>query len=205
MGQVYEPRSPGDDRSGVGRSRPRRGCADVHESVSDSADSPARPLLAPFDPGWLFLASGLALLSAAVLIPAQQNLADARWRRDAALAHEHNRLERLHRYEAYLHALESRDPTLVASLASSQLGLVRRGAEPISSTTHPNLRDASVFRELEPGAVTVSAPPVQRSALSSLVTSRKTRLWVVGAAAVCVLIGTLPGASPRRRSIPSGS
>lgn len=159
---------------------------------SPAPDASARPLLAPFDPGWLFLIAGLVLLAAAVLIPAQQDLADARWRRDAALAHEHNRLERLERYQAYLDAVDSSDPQLVESLATSQLGLVRKGGQPVDYTASPNMFDASVFRQLEPGAVTVSAPPTARSVLARLVSSRETRLWVIGFAAVCVLVGTLP-------------
>lgn len=169
--------------------------------MSESHDTHARPLLAPLDPGWLFLLAGLALLAAAVLIPAQQDLADARWRRDAALAHEQNRLERLARYEQYLAAIERNDPALVSSLAASQLGLVTKGGEPVGSFAHPNMLDASVFRQLEPGAVTVASPPTSDSILSRLVSARRTRLWVIAGAAVCVLIGTLPHtASARRRA-----
>ena len=160
--------------------------------ISAAPEASGRPLLAPFDPGWLFLLAGLVLLAAAVLIPAQQDLADARWRRDAALAHEHNRLDRLDRYQAYLAAVETNDPQLVASLATSQLGLVPKGGQPVDSAASPNMLDASVFRQLEPGAVVVSAPPTARSVLARLVSSRETRLWVIGFAAVCVLVGTLP-------------
>lgn len=198
MDQVYGPRAARDADSSGGSSSTQAGCADVPTTVSDSPDVPARPLLAPLDPGWLFLLAGLALLAAAVLIPAQQDLADARWRRDAALAHEHNRLERLHRYETYLEAVRHNDPELVRSLAASQLGLVRRGAEPVNSHRHPNLLSASVFRQLEPGAVTVASPPEPTSTLARLVTSRRTRLWVIAFAAVCVLVGTLPGAGSSR-------
>ncbi|KAA0214013.1 MAG: hypothetical protein DYG94_02910 [Leptolyngbya sp. PLA3] len=167
--------------------------------MSESHETPARPLLAPIDPGWLFLLAGLTLLAAAVLIPAQQDLADARWRRDAALAHEQNRLERLGRYEEYLAAIERNDRALVESLAASQLGLVPKGGAPVDSSAHPNMLDASIFRQLEPGAVTVASPPTSDSILSRLVSSRKTRLWVIAGAAVCVLIGTLPHAAAARR------
>lgn len=166
--------------------------------MSESHDTPARPLLAPLDPGWLFLLAGLVMLAAAVLIPAQHDLADARWRRDAALAHERNRLERLGRYEEYLAAIDRADPALVESLATSQLGLVPKGGEPVGSLAHPNMLDASVFRQLEPGAVTVASPPTSDSILSRLVSARQTRLWVIAGAAVCVLIGALPHAARRR-------
>lgn len=194
--QVYGPKRLRDARSSAGLN-----FADEPASVTDTPDTAAaRPLLGPIDAGWLFLIAGLALLSAAVLIPAEQDLADARWRRDLALAHETNRLERLERYRAYLDALERNDAEVIESLAASQLNLVRADAQLVDAATQPAAFNASVFSQLEPGNVTVTAPPEHRSTLARLVTSRRTRLWVIGFAALCVLIGSLPPAIVGRRS-----
>lgn len=164
------------------------------------ADSPetSRPLLGHFDPGFLFLFAGLALLAASVLIPAQQDLAAARWRRDAALAHEATHRDRLDRYEQYLAALDRHDPAVVESLTLSQLNILPDRAQTIRYAPRPADQTASIFSLLEP-APTVVAPLEQReSALAHLVTSRDARLWVIAIAAICVLYSVLPRA-PRPR------
>lgn len=158
--------------------------------MSRESSQSGRSLFGPFDPGWLYLVAGLGLLVAAMLIPAQQDLADARWRRDAALQLEQHRLERLERYRAYRDALVRGDAALTQSLAASQLGLVPADGQPLA--TAPSVRSASIFHELEPPALEIETPEQRRSMLQRLVTGRETRLWVVAAAAICILFGTLP-------------
>ncbi len=154
----------------------------------------ARPLLAPIDPGYLFLIAGLALLAAAVLIPAQQDLADARWRRDTALAHEHTHRQRLERYEHYLEALNRRNPAVIESLAAIQLNILPDRAQPIAATRPASDQSASIFRELEPPPTVVPPRPEHRSILAGLVTDRDARLWVIAFAAICILYSVLPRA-----------
>jgi hypothetical protein len=161
-------------------------------------DAKARPLLAPIDPGYLFLIAGLALLAAAVLIPAQGDLADARWRRDTALAHEHTHRERLERYEHYLDALDGRDPAVIESLAVLQLNILPDRAAPVTLGPSPIDRSASIFRQLEPPPAVMPARDQHQSILAGLVTDRGARLWVIAFAAVCILYSVLPrNASPR--------
>jgi len=161
-------------------------------------DANPRPLLAPIDPGYLFLIAGLALLASAALIPAQQDLADARWRRDAALAHEHTHNQRLARYQHYLDALERTDPTVVESLAISQLNILPERAEPIATTPANQTDAASIFRSLEPAPTKVPEPHQRQSTLASLVTDRNARLWVIAFAAICILYSVLPRAQRQR-------
>jgi hypothetical protein len=161
-------------------------------------DAKARPLLAPIDPGYLFLIAGLALLAAAVLIPAQGDLADARWRRDTALAHEHTHRERLERYEHYLDALDRQNPAVLESLAATQLNILPDRAKPIAATRLASDQTASIFRELEPPPTVVPPRDEHRSTLAGLVTDRDARLWVIAFAAICVLYSVLPRAARPR-------
>ncbi|MBX3322527.1 MAG: hypothetical protein KF757_06010 [Phycisphaeraceae bacterium] len=160
--------------------------------MTSQEHTPLRSLFGPFDPGWLYLLAGLGLLSASALIPAQKDLADARWRRDTALQLEQHRLDRLERYHAYRDSLKQGDPNLTQSLAASQLGLVPSGQTPLTSASMPALRHASIFHELEPPPIEVVTPTSRVSMLQRLVTARDSRLWIIAAAAICLLFGALP-------------
>jgi hypothetical protein len=161
-------------------------------------DQSTPSLFGPFDPGWLYLMAGLGLLVSAFLIPAQQDLADARWRRDTALQLEHHRQDRLERYRAYRDSLLQHEPALARSLAASQLALVPLGQSPMTSASMPALRHASIFHELEPPPIEVAPQPQRRSMLQRLVTDRQSRLWVIAAAAICLLFGAMPRSSSHR-------
>jgi hypothetical protein len=150
------------------------------------------PLLGHFDPGFLFLLAGLALLAAAVLIPAQQDLAQARWRRDAALAHEQTHRDRLDRYQQYLAALDRNDPAVLESLTLRQLNIYPDHAEPVGFALPPARQTASIFHQLEPPPTVVPEAAHRNSFLARLVTDRHARLWVIGFAALCILYSVLP-------------
>jgi hypothetical protein len=148
------------------------------------------------DPGWLFLFPGLALLGATVLIPAQDDLSEARWKRDRAAAIERNRLDRLDHYGAYLEALDRGEDSVVLSLAAAQLNMAPEGHQPVSALSDPSRSDASVFPSLEPDPPVLPAPPdrTHRSKLAMLATGSRSRLWLIAGGALCVMIGLLPGA-----------
>jgi hypothetical protein len=154
---------------------------------------------APF-PGpvasWLFFLAGAALLLAMVIIPAQADLAEARWQRDRAMAREAYELERLRRHEAYLDALDVAEPRLVRSLAASQLNLVPtdRGVLLPPDLAH----DIDILGPLEPPTWTEPAAPRPVSRLARWSADRSTRLWLIAGAMLCLFIGLLPGASARR-------
>lgn len=64
------------------------------------------PVAVLFDPGWLYLLPGLALVASAVLIPSHERLEEVRWQRARAEtlgAHLHDTLRR---HTRYVEALE---------------------------------------------------------------------------------------------------
>ena len=87
------------------------------------------------DPGWLFVAAGLTLCVAGVLIPAQRGLHDLR----GQLA----RIEHLHAvgrdgieaHEQFLDRLRQRDPSVIRRLAAAQLNLMPAGDTPLLVAT----------------------------------------------------------------------
>ena len=157
------------------------------------------PLLAVLDAGWLFLLAGLGLLAATVLIPAAEDLAEARNARDTALVLESLHEERFRRHAEYLDAVEARDPVVMRQLAARQFNRVPADARPIIGAVVPASLPATVFSQLEPDPV--PAPILDRSAstLSKLATGERSRLWLIAIGAVLVLVGIMPHA----RSDPS--
>jgi hypothetical protein len=175
----------------------------VKTSSSPSSSVPGSAGKKPvaFDPGWLFLVSGLALLSAAMLIPAVDDLHEARWLRDRARVFERHRLERIQRHEEYLDALKEQDQTLGLALAASQLNQITADRAPLSGDQlEQPTGGASVFPALEPDPMGLPIRPVTDSTLHRLVTGDRTRGWVLAIAGVLILIGLLPpSVNPVRR------
>jgi len=168
-----------------------RGAADTG-GVIRTPQSQRAPYLV--DPGWLFLLAGLALLAATVLIPAADDLAATKFQRERALAIEKHRLERLARYEEYLAALDNKDPSLVLSLAASQLNEIPEDRAPIPGQRGAlgAMADASVFPSLEPPALKLPERVQDDSILERWTNGERSRLWLIVAGAACVLVGLLP-------------
>jgi hypothetical protein len=159
-------------------------------------ERPTQPLI-PLDAGWLFLLSGLVILAAAILIPAFDDLDQASWSRDRAVAIEDNRRDRLMRYGAYLDALDHGNESVILSLSASQLNMIPEGRQPISPTMDPAHQSAAVFPLLEPEPPALPEMPRlnDRSLLGRLATGERSRLWMIGGGAFCVLLGVLPAAT----------
>lgn len=149
------------------------------------------------DPGWLFLVSGAAILSATVLIPAADDLARAKHERDRARAAERWHAKRLENYSAYLDALQRRDPTLVLSLASTQLNLAPVDKQAMLDASDLSLPPADVFAGLDPSFTGAAALPRPRSLLQRWTTDDRTRPWLIAGGALSVLVGLMP--ATRRR------
>lgn len=169
----------------------------IRARVSNAASipnlRPARPL---FDPGWLFIISGVALLACCVLIPASNEVEEARFRRTEALKVEAHRSLRLARYEEYIGAVDSRQRQVLLALAESQLNQIPtdRGALPIGKhKSELGGADASVFPALEPPAFVPGEYNPTVSRLEELVTSEKSRKWVLITGLVSVLVGLVIG------------
>lgn len=154
------------------------------------ASPPARP--GPIA-AWLFFAGGVTLLVAAGLIPASDDLGEARWQRDAVLALERHALERIDRHQRYLDALDRADPPLVRALAASQLGLVDAETDALVHPNGPN--DPMLFEAMEPPPVAIPARHRVDSRLQSWATGGRSRLWMLAGGAVLVLLGLLPSAT----------
>jgi hypothetical protein len=145
-----------------------------------------------FDPGWVFLVAGLALLCALAIIPAMADVDAVKVKKDQVLAIERHRESRISRYEEFIGAVDNREPSLLVSLAESQLNQIPsdRGALPTGSSSGRG--DASVFPSLEPEPLVLPTHERPISRLERLSTDEKTRPVVMAVGAVCVLLGLLP-------------
>lgn len=158
-----------------------------------------RPLFR-LDAGWLFLAAGVAVIAATVLIPAAADLDEAHWQRNKALAIERHRLERLERYAQYLAAVQRGDEDVVLSLMATQLNRSPIARVPLTPVSEPARTSASPFPALEPDPLTLpERMPLQKnpSLLLRLTTNDHHRLWLIAGGVFCVLIGLLPPAVRR--------
>jgi hypothetical protein len=169
--------------------------------LADTGGMEARAPTPLIDPGWLFLVAGLMVLSATVLIPARDDLDQARWLRDRGLAIERERTERLERYREFAEALEGEAPALVMSLAASQLHQIPADRRPIPGLTPAPDASAGVFPSLEPDAPVLVERRRPDSALYRWTTNERTRMWLICGGALLVLIGLLP---PGRRGVTAG-
>jgi hypothetical protein len=149
------------------------------------------------DPGWLFVIAGLAILTCLVLIPAKDDLEEARWKRDQALAVEQHRAKRLDNYRSYLAAVEEGQKPLVLALAASQLNQIPTDRSPIPGLTESRHTDASVFGALEPEPLVLNDRPATTSLLHTLCTDHKLRLWTLAVGAITILLGLLPASRAR--------
>ncbi|MFG0283493.1 MAG: hypothetical protein ACF8R7_03645 [Phycisphaerales bacterium JB039] len=147
------------------------------------------------DVGWPYVISGSLLVGVTLLIPALDDVQEARWQRDAARAVEQRSLQRLENYARYLDALERRDPDLIRALMATQLRQVPAG-EVALTPPPPAETDAVVFADLEPDPVAL--PPRRRagSILERWTTSGQIRPWLLALGSLCLLVGLLPPAAP---------
>lgn len=160
------------------------------------------------DPGWLFVIAGLALIGCSVLIPAANDLAEARYLRDRAMVIEQHRIDRLTRHEEFLEGLHAQDEMLALSLAASQLNQIPADRFPVADVVQSSnsgrgvepppesmgLADASVFPSLEPPALQLPERVRGNSLLERLVLSPRTGILFGLGGSVCVMIGLLPRA-----------
>jgi hypothetical protein len=157
-----------------------------------------RSLIGDFDAGWLFLLAGSALLSATVLVPAADDLARARWLRDAAMLQQDRQITRLENHSNYLDAVNRAEGPVVVSLAATQLNRAPADRRAFMlDASAPGEGTASVFGALEPAPVVVRPFALPATTLRAWATDRTTRLWLIAAGGLCVLVGLLPRAVGR--------
>ncbi len=168
--------------------------------MTDPSPNTPPPTRAVLDPGWLFLVAGLAILGATVLIPAADDLAQARLLRDQALSLERHRQDRLDRYESFLGAITQEQPALVLALAASQLNQIPADRSPVPGLLPQPTPNASVFPALEPEPLVLPTPRPVNSLLHRLTTGERSRVWMIAGGVLCILLGLLPpakGTGPR--------
>ncbi len=158
-----------------------------------------KPPISLFDPGWLFLIAGIAILGATLLIPAADELAEVRLQRDRALALEKYHADRIARYGDYLQALEHEEPSLVMALAQSQLNQIPQGRSLIIEQPQPmfgggGAASASIFNDLEPPPPRLPEAVRINSVLERWAGSDMTRPWLLAGGVLCLLLGLLPRA-----------
>ena len=165
-------------------------------SDEDSSTSPSarRPLIR-LDAGWFFLAAGVMLIGATVLIPAHRDLILAQWQRDKAAAVERHHHERLENYASYLNALEKSDESVILSLAGTQLNKSPADRVPLLPAADPTRVSANIFPTLEPAPLRLLDKPDLESRASTLerwTTDDRLRLWMLAGGVLCLLMGILP-------------
>ncbi len=156
------------------------------------------PLAPRFDPGWLYVVPGAAIVAATVLVPAHDDLAEARWRLAQAEAIAAHRVQRLENYSQYLDAVDRADTAVVMDLAATQLNLVPADRKAILTAADRPRRSASVFPALEPAPPKHTPDSLPSTLLRRLTTSDHTRLWVVAAGMVAILYGLITGLGRQR-------
>lgn len=189
-GPLHTPMGPAAAGMAARVSPPSAGAAKARATIAQASSL--------LDAGWLFLIAGLALLAAAVLIPAQKEVEEAKYLRDRALALESHRGERLKRHEEFLGALKEQQPALVLSLAAGQLNQIPADRQPIGVTPEQVRATASVFPALEPPPLVMPERQEHHSILDKWTSDEKSRIWVIAAGSVLVLIGLLPPTVSRR-------
>lgn len=100
-------------------------------------------------PGWLLVLCGLAIVGAAVLIPAWLEVRQLTWQHDV-MALQAGQLEtQAQGYERFREALASDDPVLLERLAYVHLRLKPAGVTPLFATSSRRGQEASI---LDPSA-----------------------------------------------------
>ncbi len=142
------------------------------------------------DAGWLFVLAGLAVCGAALLVPAQQDLASVMSKRDQLEVHSMASMRQLMAYDAVLQGLQDQDPQLMRRLTANQLNLLPEGDTPI--LLDPERADGSFDRWVRESSKVEVPPAVEaRETLLVRISTGPYRLLVIAGGILCLFIGTL--------------
>lgn len=155
--------------------------------------SAIRTPLFRLDPGWLFVVAGATIVVAMVLVPATDQLARTAHQRDKARALADHAARRLASHAEYLDAVERREPTLIRSLAASQLNLIPDTHQVLRTNNAP-ADPRPVLDQLEPGFEPPEPPARPDTTLRAIASDPTNRLWAMAVGMVSILYGLLPPA-----------
>ena len=141
---------------------------------------------------WFIFAAGLAILVAALILPAQIDLRNTRIERDRALHIEQSHQTRIERYNTFLADMENPTQATIELLAMSQLGMIPKNREALVLGGQP--ADPQVFEILEPAIKPFEPRVASVSRLELLTTSPQSRFWFVLIGAISVMYGLMPAA-----------
>lgn len=142
----------------------------------------------------MIFASGLAILVAALLLPAFTDLRAARAERDKTLHIEKIYERRIDRYQEFLNELQSPSKDTVQLLAMSQMGVIPSDREAVITPGQP--QDTLLLEYIEPQTEPFVAPVHHATQLERLTTSPRWRLWVVAGGLFAVMYGLMPATKP---------
>ncbi len=150
---------------------------------------PANPR-AIVDAGWLYVMAGLAVCGAALLVPAQQDLAAVEAQQLQMAAHESLSTRRMVAYDRVLQGLLDKDPDLMGRVATSQLNLLPEGDVPVLLDTSS---DETVVDQWVRDATRqeIVAPMVERQTLLSRLSSGPYRSLLIASGVFCLFMGIM--------------
>ena len=144
---------------------------------------------------WGFFLCGIILIVAAAILPLNADLEWTHHQRNLALVAEQENIARNVSYQGMIAAIENKNPDTLNLLAQSNMGMIPADHDALLM---PGQRaDPMIFELLEPAPLPrpVFAPNYSR--LENLVMIPKSRLWVIAAGILLVLIGIPPAARPK--------
>ena len=153
-----------------------------------------RRALFQIDPGWPFVITGLGLLVAGVLIPAQRDLHELRGSLEvhqALLEHSERRLDA---YDMFVSEMQAGQPQLVRRLAASQLNRMPAEERPFVMLPTMNATVTDWIDDSEP--LVVPTPNTFPDTLLSRLATGPRRLWVLASGVFLVFVGLVFGTSP---------
>lgn len=151
------------------------------------------------DAGWLYIISGLIVGAASVLIPAQEQLRHLETQRDELATREQHLAKRLHAHAVLLEDLDRAHPAMVRRLAAAQLNVMPRQWEPILLARETTAQVDRWVETAVPMTVARTQAADEQSLLSKLVQGPH-RLWVMGAAVLCMFAGLVIGSAGEAES-----
>ncbi|MAB83737.1 MAG: hypothetical protein CMJ24_09940 [Phycisphaerae bacterium] len=134
--------------------------------------------------------AGLAVCGAALLVPAQQDLAAVEAQQLQMAAHESLSTRRMVAYDRVLQGLLDKDPDLMGRVATSQLNLLPEGDVPVLLDTSS---DETVVDQWVRDATRqeIVAPMVERQTLLSRLSSGPYRSLLIASGVFCLFMGIM--------------